>query len=277
MLISLNVLAQKYELNYRGTFSSSIINGYVGDAAFWNDTCYFISGDGSRLFTTTLDGSLVGNYFSGKTFNTASQLYVNQDYVIVLEQGKIVFYTKQGQFVRQISVPNTRYHYFWIKNNQEIMLVAGKQIIVYNYLSGSILSQKKIANAYWGHHFLTDGKKMYVPDGKISYEYKNGLILQEDLTTLYDNSQSYYYLSCLTTNEAFWFEYLERDKLYITDRAFTHVTGTFPLLPASQKPTQDELYIESGNPILKIISAQDQIYVINTPLNQIEFYKITKN
>ncbi len=121
LLISLNVLAQKYELNYRGTFSSSIINGYVGDAAFWNDTCYFISGDGSRLFTTTLDGSLVGNYFSGKTFNTASQLYVNQDYVIVLEQGKIVFYTKQGQFVRQISVPNTRYHYFWIKNNQEIM------------------------------------------------------------------------------------------------------------------------------------------------------------
>jgi hypothetical protein len=274
---------QSYELQYKGVLSSALINGYMRDASFYNDTCYFITGGGSKVLMTNLSGNLLSNNFSDKIFDHAKMIHVNDNHVIIMEKSKISFYTKQGVFVRQILIsPNILYYYFWVKNKSEIMIVTYNNITVYNYSTGNIIAQFIPPTDFQDEHFVNNGQKLfYVGQKIIAYECLNNSISALNVsTTKYSDfykSANSYYLSCFTGDATLWFEYEKRDTLYVMDNLLTNVIGTYPLMPISQKPTDDELYMESGNPHLKIFYNQGKIYILKISLNRIYLYTILKS
>jgi len=278
--ISTYLCGQTYQLQYKGSISSPSIKGYVRDASFYNDTCYFITGDGSTVLMADINGRLLSNHFSGLSLDEARMIYVNANHIVILEQAKISFYTKQGQYVKQIALPDTKSFYFFVRNDEEIMVASYNRILVYNYATGSLMAQKNLTRDFT-RRFINDGKRILCPREKLmAYERQGTQIVETDITTTKYaeyadiNSGHYFYLSCHTGTKSLWFDYLKRDTLFVMDSSFTTMIGTYPLLPISQKPSEEELYIESGNPNLKIICAQRKIYVIETPLNGIKFYRL---
>lgn len=270
--------AQAYQLQYKGLSSSTEINGYVRDASFYNDTCYFISGDGKRIMLANLDGRLLHNNFSGITFDEAMMLHVNDSHVIVLENTKISFYTKQGQFVRRIPLPDpVNDSYFFVMGKESIMVATDSRVLLYSYSTGAIIAQKTPTMYLESPLLHNDGQKLYHSGQNLMvYEVSGDSILETNATTpryseYYNNN---YYLACLANNEVLWFEYFKRDKLYVMDSSFTSITGVYSLLPISQKPTDEDLYIESGDPALKIIFCQNKVYVLNTSSDTIAFYQL---
>ena len=287
-LFSVALYGQTYLLNSKGTYSSSSINGYVRDASFYNDTCYLVSGDGKKILITKNNGSVVAtNNFSSITFNEAIKIYVDDDHVLVLDLDYLRGYTKKGVLKYSIPVASADAwcRYFWVKNKQEIMLVFNNKIVVYNYSTRALLksftpSYEFTSNTNNGDRFVNDGNKLYDWGIKlVTYEYRGGTIYESNITTSKYRSltSEENYLACFVGNETLWFNYFDRSKAFFVNSVFSGVVrncGNF--LPSSKNPTDDDLYIESGNPFLKVFYSQGKTYVINAPLNKVEFYMLEK-
>ncbi|GHT78347.1 hypothetical protein AGMMS50262_20890 [Bacteroidia bacterium] len=283
LLLNVVVYGQTYSLSLKGSYSSSSINGYVGDAAFYNDTCYFISGDGKKILMTKSNGTAVStDYFASATFNGAMKIYADDTYILVLDFDYLRYYTKKGELKYSIDVATSGawYSYFWVKNKKEIMLVSVNRILIYDYSTRELLKNSISAYKLAGNQFLNDGNKLYDVDARlITCEYKGGTIVASNITTpkylsLRKNGD---YLACFINNESLWFNYFDRSKAFFVNSDLNSVVrNCTSFLPSSKNPTDDDLYIESGNPQLKVYHSQDKTYVINAPLNKVEFYMLEK-
>ena len=258
-----------------GTYSSASIKGIARDLAFYNDTCYIISGDGTKLLMTKSNGAAVSNPFSSITFNIAMRIEVDDQYVFVLEWDALKVYNKRGVFQYTIPAPNVMY--FWVKNKQEIMLVFQDKISVYNYNTRALLTSTT-AYKFIGNRddFLNDGNKLYNVCSKLTtYEYKGGTIHSNDITTpLYRSlGKDLHYLSSFVGSETLWFNYFDRSKAFFVNSAFnTVVRNCSSFLPTSKNPTRDQIEMESGVPRLRIFSGGS--HVVNLSSNKIEFYRL---
>lgn len=279
VFIASNVKGQTSILQYQGEYSSPSINGFVRDAVFAHDTCYFISGDGKSVLMKRIDGSNLINPFEGKIFYGARGLCINNLHLIVLDINKIRIYTKEGTLVREIEpVQNILYDYIWTKGFSEIMLASGSHVLIYNYSTGTFVEQKKATETFDESNFVNNGQRfIYGGYRKLySYEYKNAATTETDITTplyreYYDKD---YHLSACINNQMFWFDYYKRDSLFVTDGAVQTKIASYPFFPISEKPTSDDIYTESGDPNLKIIPSQNAIYAIKISENKIKFYKL---
>ena len=274
-----NTFGQAGSLEYKGEYASSVIGGYVRDAVFAHDTCYFISGDGNRILMKRTNGGNLVNPFDGKVFHEALKLCINNSHIIVLDLEKIRIYTKSGVLVRQIQLlQGILYYYFWVKGTTEIMLMSHSKVFVYNYNTGQLVAQKESTCSFDLSNFANNGQKFfYGGDRLMSYEYKNNAIIQTDITTIkYSDyySRDFHLASCVN-NQMLWFDFYKRDTLFVTDANFNAQIATYPFFPISEKPTSDELYTESGDPNLDIIPSQYANYVIKISENKIKFYQLT--
>ena len=286
--IFLNVAAygQTYWLNSKRIYSSVAINGYVRDAAFYNDICYLVSGNGSKVLMTKSDGTEVTtNYFSSITFNEAMKIYVDDNYVFVLDLNSLKFYTKQGELKYSIPITSSDacYEYFWVKSKQEIMLVSNNRILVYDYSTRALLksftpSYEFTSNTNNGDRFINDGNKLYDWGVKlVTYEYRGGEIYTTDITTSKYRSlkSEQNYFAGIINNESLWFNYFDRSKAFFVNSNFSSVVRNCNnFLSVSKNPTDEDLYTESGNPNLKIFYSQGKVYAINILQNKVEFYML---
>ena len=280
-------------LNIKGTYSSSVINGYVRDAAFYNDTCYLVSGDGKKILMTKSDGAAVTtNYFSSITFNEALKVYADDAYVLVLDFDYLRYYTKKGVLKYSIPVATSDYWYgyFWVRSEREIMLVSNNSILVYDYSTRALLksftpSYKFTENTNNFDRFVNDGQKLYDCGIKlVTYEYDSrfGIRVNDITTSKYTSLKKDNYLCYIGIDreiKPLWFNYFNRSRAFFSNSSFDNVEYLGSFLPASKNPTSDDLYTESGNPNLKVfIGSSDEriskIYVLNISLNKAEFYML---
>jgi len=278
------VLYGQSNLNLKGTYSPTNCNGLISarDAAFHNDTCYLISGDGRKVLMAKSNGTPLTSNFSNIIFNQALNIYVDDTYVLVLDWDNLRFYTKSGVTKYSIPTSSERYQYFWVKNKQEIMLVADNKISIYNYSTRALIKSytppyRFTSNGNNSEYFTNDGVKLYDFGSKFySYEYRGGTLQSNNLTTTKYKTlkEEQNYLACFVGNESLWFNYFDRSKAFFVDSGFNVVRNCNSFLPASKNPTSDDLYNESGDPNLKVYYSQGKIYVINILPTKVEFYML---
>ncbi|NDW17971.1 hypothetical protein D0T53_03445 [Dysgonomonas sp. 216] len=277
----LTVFAQSYQLEFKGQLSNTVLGGYIRDISIYNDTCYILSG-GGKIIVTDTSGKLIKNNFSSLVFNTSTHIYADNQYLLVVEDGELSYYNKDGQFIRK-----TKLYYdlipecIWVKDNTSILVVtydaqtSVTTVSAYNYNTGERLKSSSLSNNDKNGSYVCNQNNLYIWGRNIlRYDWIYNRIFSNDLTTskYLDLYNSDYYLACFLANGfSFWFKYEERDKLYLMDKSF-NLMATYPLLPSSKKPTNEDLYIESGEPNLKFILDNNMINVININNNIVEFY-----
>lgn len=279
----LNVVAygQTCILNSLGTYSQSTYsNGIlsVRDVSFYNDTCYLVSGNGSKILMTKSNGVAITNYFSSISFNGAKKVYADDRFVMVLDTEALKGYTKTGQLSFTIPLPtNHRYGYFWVKGKTEIMLVSTDKIWIYNYSTRALIKNHTPINRIRNMDYLrNDGSKLYnLSTELITYTFTGSIVQEANITTskYISLKNANNYLACFIGGESFWFNYFDRSQAFFVNSSFnTVVRNCNNFLPVSKNPTSDDLYNESGNPNLKVYYTQGKSYVIRILPNQVEFY-----
>ena len=239
---------------------SSSITGYVRDAAFYNDTCYFISGDRHSVVMSTPNGARIYNFLTQMSFGRAMRIYVNDIHVIIQDDKVIKIYKKSGQLVRQIALPllvNTSY--FWIRNKTEIMAATSNQLLVYDYNTGNILANKVINGIFASYSFANDGQQLFYSEGErlIKYSYSNNTINEYDITTprifeMANDTSRYYYFACCGANKSLWFDYYKRDSVFVMNSDFSSMIDKYQIFQNVVPPSGEQLELESGNPHMKI-------------------------
>jgi len=94
-LVSVSLYGQS-NLILKGTYSPTNSNGLISarDAAFHNDTCYLVSGDGKKVLMTQSNGMALTSNFSNLIFDEAVKIYADDMYVLVLDRDCLRYYTK---------------------------------------------------------------------------------------------------------------------------------------------------------------------------------------
>ena len=272
-LFGLNIFAQQYEFQAKNRLLSNGLGGYVRDISFYNDTCYILTGKGTIMVRKSDGGVIQKNYFSSISLHNPTKLYVDDQYLIVLEDKQISYYSKKGVFVKKTTMGSLIPWYLWVKNKSEILVVSQEGVTAYNYPTGMYNKRLIPQGGFKGEHFIGYKDKIYNTESTLrSFKWENDYLSFSDLTT-FEYQRLYkenYFLACFIDNGSLWFKYYERDKLYVMDNGF-NIVGTYPLLKSSEKPTDDELYIESGIPNLKFYNVQNKIYIVNIKNNALEF------
>jgi len=269
---------QDYQISLKGTISAPVISRYPRDFSIYKDTVYILKGDGS-VYLTDLYGNEITNPFSMLSLSIPDRIFVDKNYVFILTQRSVLVCTHKGQIVREISCSvDQTLQYFWVKTNGYIMVLSNQDIRVFDYNSGILLKCQPNTIMY-ANHFTNNGNAMY-NFGRflMKYEYSNGAIIRSNVTTtkytqLYNQG---YFISCFNGAMPCMFDYSQRDYLYILDPSFTSINSQFPLL-STFKPINDQQYIESGDPHLRIFYRDpNSYYIVNYSDEYVKIYLMSK-
>jgi hypothetical protein len=269
------IFGDTYKVTYKGTLSNPILNGYARSISFYNDTCYILTGSGNVLLAN-VSGVLLDNQYAGIGLSNSTDIYADNRYLVIADNGNLRFYNKKGEYLasKTYQGANIPLH-LWGKSPSRIFVASQNGISAFDCNTlNRITTFSEIGIDDSNQYTSFDGNLYdigYHNFWKFSWSGSapTSVSLNSDKFQYWNNNG--YYLASMFGQGSLWYKYKERDTLYIMNSSFD-IIASIPLLPTSNKPTDEDLDTESGDPNLKIYAIQDKVYITNATNNKIDFY-----